>query len=263
MYWSFVPTWSHAHYLARHAGVAKPGDVFHASGPDTRRLAASMPDFISHFKGLANWVRLSILLSALSYFEVYVRRIVRLSLWSDPAVQFGKSKAIDGVSWIKRELKNDLDTLIVSCVKGTWQSRIASLEKIFSSAPRITEEKLALLDELRILRNKVGHMYGRNETDDPHIFKNNTPMIKLSEEELKNQLQLIFDVAIDTDRFFLERHIGSFELLLYFHKWRAARTKYNAHTEAREFKREVNRQKTSRNLSLKYFEEMVLHYESC
>ncbi|WP_147290421.1 hypothetical protein [Pannonibacter phragmitetus] len=66
IYWSFVPVACCSEHQARHATLGTtPATLFHASGPDVRRIAPSIQEWRRNFEKFQNWVRLSSLLSAL------------------------------------------------------------------------------------------------------------------------------------------------------------------------------------------------------
>jgi len=262
MYWAFVPAWSYSRYLARHSKSISPEVLFCASGADVHRLDSSMPQFIRHYESLANWVRLSALLSALSYFEIYLRKGVTLSLLSDPAVRLGKSKAIEGVSWLKQGIRDDFEPLVTQCVKGDWKARVEGFKRLFSSAPPLMEANIERLNRLRVLRNKIGHSYGRNLKID--LLETVIPsMESLKEDLLKESLQLIFDVAKDTDKYLLINHIGGFEEILYFHGWRETLKGTNRLDEDRQLRKALNRIRLGQGVTREYCTDLVSFYHNC
>ena len=106
LYWSFVPAAGFADYLARHsARDTGTATLFHATGPDVRRLAPMAEEWRRHFREFQNWVRLAALLSAASYLEVYIRGAVTVALQSDPLVRFGRPRMMDGTTWLKQGMR--------------------------------------------------------------------------------------------------------------------------------------------------------------
>lgn len=262
MYWSFVPSWSFTHYIARKNKGTTPELLFHASGPDVHRLDHSIPRFIRNHELLANWVRLSALVSILSYFETYMKRVTTLSLMSDPAVRFGKSRAIDGISWIKHEMKDDLDHLVTSCLKGVWSSRIKAFKGLFSSAPASMVTHTDKLDTLRTLRNKVGHSYGRSLKIEL-LATSSAPMARLSEQGLKDCLELVYMVAKDVDAQLLAGHIGCFEEALYFHNWRHQLKGAQKLDEGMHLRKALTIALDGRSPGTSYCQDLVAFYHSC
>ena len=262
MYWSFVPAWSFTNYMARKNSDATPEALFHASGPDVHRLDHSIPNFIRNSELLANWVRLSVLLSALSYFEIYMKKVVTLSLMSDPAVRLGRSGVIEGVSWIKSGLQDDLDSLVTPCLKGECNSRILAYKRLFKVAPASLEAEKDKLDAMRVLRNKVGHSYGRNlkvEILETTI----APMSSLSEAGLKECLELVFNVARDIDAHLLSNHIGCFEEALFFHRLRGQLRGIQCLDEAKYLRKAMARELDGRTPGSSYCRGLVSFYHSC
>ena len=262
MYWSFVPGWSFTHYIARKNKNTSPEVLFHASGPDIHRLDHSVPQFLRNYELMANWVRLSALLSALSYLETYIRKVVTLSLMSDPAIRFGKSRAIEGISWIKSEIKDDLDPLVTPCLKGDWNGRVKSYKRLFSTAPPSLEAEKGKLDKMRVLRNKVGHSYGRSlktELLETAI----APMSRLSEEDLKDCLELIFDIVKDIDEQLLKNHIGCFEEALFFHKWRQTLKGTQRLDEGKHLRKVLARELDGRTPGGAYCRDLAAFYHAC
>ena len=79
LYWSFAPAAGFTNYHARHASAgATPTTVFHASGPNAHRIPADLPAWRNDFAEFGNWVRLSALVSLLSYFETYLSTVATL-----------------------------------------------------------------------------------------------------------------------------------------------------------------------------------------
>lgn len=262
MYWAFVPAWSFTHHMARNNLNGTPQALFAAAGPDVHRLDHSMPQFIRNSKLLANWVRLSALLSALSYFEIYMKKVITLSLMSDPAVRLGKSGAIEGLTWIKSGLQDDLDNFVTPCLKGEWGSRISAYKRLFVVAPASLEAEIDKLDAMRNLRNKVGHSYGRNlkiEILETAI----APMESFSEERLKEFLELIFNLAREIDDHLLSSHIGCFEEALFFHEFRAKLKGIQRLDEGKFLRKALARELDGRCPGSIYCKELVSFYHSC
>lgn len=262
MYWSFVPAWSFTHYIARKNKAATPELLFHASGPDVHRLDHSIPRFIENYESLANWVRLSALVSILSYFETYLKKAVTLSLMSDPAVRFGKPRAIDGISWIKKGMRDDLDHLVTPCLKGVWGSRIKAYKALFASVPAYLVAHADDIDALRILRNKVGHSYGRSLKTEL-LETRVTPMARLSEDGLKDCLELVFRIAKDIDAHLLGGHIGCFEEALYFHNWRGQLKGIEKLDEGKYLRKALAIELGGRSPSTSYCQELAAFYHAC
>src|SRR5436190_1500701 len=107
LYWALAPAAGYTKYLSRHAPVGTtPTTLFHVGGVHARRIAPNLPVWNRHFRDFENWVRLSMLVSALSYLETYISTIVTTALRSDPLLRYGQSRAIDGTLWLKKHVKD-------------------------------------------------------------------------------------------------------------------------------------------------------------
>ena len=245
LYWSFVPTAGYVKYLERHAPAGtETATLFHASGPNVHRLQLTARDWLASFKEFENWTRLSALLSALSDLETYISTAVTLALRSDPLLRFGQSRAIDGAAWVKKSVTDDVSEYVTDCVKGQWSKRIASYRRLFGLVPGALTASEGDLERMRNIRNGVAHGFGRDLRifDDPLNMKDG-PQERLSEAELLGWLGAIEQVAVAIEAHLLQSHIGNFELLWHFHRWRALpREKLDRrYTEAVAFSRFLNR----------------------
>ena len=244
-YWSLVPVGSYGKYLQRHsAGGTTTAALFHASGPHAHRLEPLADEWSKDFKEFENWTRLSALLSALSYLEAYISTIITLALRSDPLLRFGQSRAIDGAAWIKRSVTDDVSELVAGCVKGEWSKRLASYRKLFGSVPAQLTALQGILDRMRNIRNSVAHSFGRDHTlfEDPLRIADDSAE-RLPEPTLLAWLGSIEQAAIEIDEHLLPAHLGDFELLWHFHRWRGLprSEKEPQYAETTAFARFLNR----------------------
>ena len=167
-----------------------------------------------------NWVRLSSLVSALSYLESYIVTISNLAIRSDPLLRFGQSRIIDGTSWLKRGVKDDITNYVVPLVKGKWPTRLSAYRDLFGSIPSQLNDNLSSLENMRVLRNGAAHSFGR----DPTAFED--PMApagvsaRLSESRLQHWLSIIEACACAIDDHLFPIHIGEFELIWRYHRWK-------------------------------------------
>lgn len=134
--WSFVPLQSFGEYLVRHEKTDRTiHDIFHVSGVDSRRVEKSKTLWMGNLKNFQNLFYISTLTSILSYLEFYIKRIVTISLLSDPGAIIGDSRAVDGVRLIKNAKSVSVDKIITSIVKGTWHDRAKNFESVFLELP--------------------------------------------------------------------------------------------------------------------------------
>lgn len=244
-YWSLAPIGSYAKYLQRHSVAGTPTAVlFHASGPHAHRLEPLADGWSKNFKEFENWTRLSALLSALSYLETYTSTAVTLALRSDPLLRFGQSRAIDGIAWIKRSVADDVSDLVAGCVKGEWSKRLASYRKLFGTVPTQLTALGGNLDRMRNVRNGVAHSFGRDHNlfEDPLRLATDRAE-RLSEPTLLGWLGDIEQAASAVDEHLLRGHLGDFELLWHFHRWRGLprSEREPKYVEATAFSRFLNR----------------------
>ena len=75
------------------------------------------------------------------------------------------------------------------------------------------------LDKLRIIRNKVGHAFGRDISKAQKYNEvSKLGIQKLSVESFNKYHTLIVHLVQDLDSYFMQHHIGNFEPLYYYHQ---------------------------------------------
>lgn len=172
------------------------------------------------FSDFDNWTRLNAALALFSYFEVYLHTVVCLALESDPGVQLGATRAIDGVKILKSERLHDSLQVAEECVKGDWTKRVNKYKSLFGQVPSQLVDEISELDQLRNLRNGVGHTFGRELTAyKSRIALHPAKMSRLSEDRLKKWLGLIHEIALSIDKHLGFEHIGEYETIYYYHQW--------------------------------------------
>lgn len=161
-----------------------------------------------------NWVNLSRALTCAANLETYIAGVVDLAILSDPGILVGATKAVDGAALLKRSSKVDTSAYVTSCTKGDWSSRLASLERLFGALPSTVLQLHADLEELRNIRNRFGHAFGRDiaEARDhgARVFR---PMETLKIERVYQLESVCRKTARELDRFLLDRHIGDFDAI--------------------------------------------------
>jgi len=210
LYWSFVPVAGFCSHIARHQ---KPNEgldtLFHASGPDLRRLAPTNKDWQLDFSNFGNWVRLNVVVAISSYLEVFMRAIISAALKSDPAAPKGNTRAVDGAYLLKREAQQDFESEIKNCVVGEWQSRVAQYRRLFKNVPSVLEDSIGELERIRIFRNSVGHTFGRDvENYEYNLISRFVPMQRLQHRRMLRWLGLIEDTVRAIENHLLSFHIA-------------------------------------------------------
>lgn len=195
--------------------------VFPLPQIDNRRLNRTVEQWKQEYKEFNNWVNLSAAVSLASYIEIYLQSVVTLSLESNPAILLGAPRAVDGAKFLK--IRNDYSyaETAVPVFKGTWQDRARVYRNYFGILPEALEHSLGDLEDLRILRNGVGHTFGR-PVDTYKAAKINIeikPLQRLSQERLKKWLGVAEYVITGIDEHLRNTHIGAYEVILYFHQW--------------------------------------------
>ncbi|MGU3470745.1 HEPN domain-containing protein [Paenibacillus sp. D51F] len=224
MYWSYVPTSSYCNYLYRQNEKLKTASttsqLLHLSGTDSHRVENKLEDWNKSIKEFDNWTRLNSLVALLSYFEVYLSSIVMLSLESDPGLHFKTSKIIDGMKIVKSNSRFTFDFKHVAekITKGDWSQRIAAFREVFGTVPQIIVNNTKQLERMRKLRNNVAHAFGREiEKAQERGITQILDMDKLSLDSLKKYMQIISDIVYEIDNQLVNNHIGSYEVLFYYH----------------------------------------------
>lgn len=262
LYWAYAPA---AHYAIRHmkTSAQPPAAAFHFTR-DPRRASATVQEWNKKFKDFDNWVRLSSLMSLAAYFEIYLRSAVSLALESDPGVLLGKPRVVDGVVLLKTRKDYSYSETAVDCVKGSWQERLGAYGRLFEVVPAGLEARIGELEEIRKLRNAVGHMFGR--AGDFDVIRNspsNPASERLSEARLQKFLGVIMDAALEIDTHLGAKHIGHYETLLYYHFWRDPNF-LDTPQEARQFSNEFGSAVSSLTTGApgkNYFRELIEYYK--
>lgn len=219
-YWSGVSALSRASYEVRNA--PPPVDaraIMHATGLDAIRVPTDGRIFLANLEDFLKWNRASFIMAATGALETYSWRVVLTALMSDPAAAHGKSKAIDGVVWLKLGLKPDYAEIKKRITKDTWHQRYACLRDLFGDIPDL-QSRVAELDQIRTFRNNVGHAFGRDLTAEPNLtVRTMERMRSIDDTKFKEWLGMISKAAKALDTVLVANHIGDFEPLLHFHSY--------------------------------------------
>lgn len=186
-----------------------------------------------------NLTRLNMLVDANSYLEVYLRSIYCLSMESRPDILLCRGKQIDGLAFYKNVDNYHYSSKIVEThpekyifynnlvklTKKDWQNRIKAFGDIFGDVPDELRQNVAELEQIRKIRNNMGHFFGRKKDtkdkkgkDDEGDIKlpiSSDQMLKLSEQRLKKLFGVIFQTATAIDRYLLKDFVGNYECILF------------------------------------------------
>jgi hypothetical protein len=266
MYWSYVPTSSYCNYLYRQNEkenlMGTTCELLHISGTDAHRVDNKLEDWKRNNKEFDNWTRLNSLVALLSYFEVYLSSAVMLSLESDPGLNFKTSKVVDGMKIIKTnsQFTFDFKHVAAKITKGEWNQRIAAFVDVFGSVPQIIIDHTNQLERMRKLRNNVAHAFGREiEKAQTRGLIEILEMDKLSLESLKKYMQIIHDIAYEIDKQLLSNHIGSYEVLYYYHQIQSNLPRIGKEVALRK---ELNRIGVNGTCNEEYCMELIKYYEN-
>lgn len=178
-------------------------------------------EWSENYEEFANWLRLSLLLSSCSYFENYISAIVKECIDSDPGLLISAPHVIDGIKYKKHgiSLRNDeVELKIISCTKGTWQSRIENLSRLFGRLPESMVNSISELESIRIIRNDLAHAFGRDIKESQDYFRAiKSPIRRLSVKRFNKFHTLLNQIVQDFDFQVNQNHIGNYELILQYH----------------------------------------------
>lgn len=181
----------------------------------------TIEDWKNVFNDFHNWILLNELMALSSYFETYIEVILKIAIESDPGLLIGKSRCVDGILLIKRNIATKDEVFkdeLVKCVKGDWSSRIANIRKIFGISADIFHNFHSELEQMRILRNKIGHAFGRDIDDAREIMNVNIrPMERLSVERFLKFQKIVRTIVKQFDEYVMSSHIGNFLPLKIYH----------------------------------------------
>lgn len=188
------------------------------------------------FNKFDNWVNLNCIMAMSANLETYMATVIKLALESDIGVLFGASQKIDGIEIIKKSNKYpfELDEKITSCTKGDWNSRVSSFEKIFGTSPNILRLNISSLENIRKIRNDIGHAFGR-EIESSRKHNSLTPLDahKVKQEKVIEYLKLVFAITRAIDKQLMANHIGEYQTLHFYHNLQLNLTKDDTNYQRR------------------------------
>lgn len=223
MMWSNEPLMKYVYKKLKEDGADwkdKASDHLEFPVQDGREIYDDLKDWSDSYNHFQNWTNLNGLMAITSNFETYISSVASLAIESDPGLLYKSSKSIDGITLIKKGAdKFPFETeIITDLTKGDWNSRSSSFQKYFSHLPQSIANNIGELEKIRILRNKVGHAFGR-DIEDSRIndVKETIPIENLKTERFVKIRRLIWQCVSEIDDFLLKNHIGEFQIVKYFH----------------------------------------------
>ncbi|MAC32338.1 MAG: hypothetical protein CME38_01880 [Haliea sp.] len=261
MYWSHVGAKTYSFKSTISFKEEDPASVLFAlPDADNHNLDISLGEWADHYSQFDNWVRLNALVGITGYLEVFLKTITRAALESDPGILHGSSRAVDGVRFLKTNVKYSMKDHADDIAIGDWNQRIAKYERLFGTAPPSMKGSVAKLEDLRRTRNGVTHTFGRASDDYESIIDaNSKPQRNVSEEKLVKTLALIGRIAkeIESD---LAPNVGDYETIYFYHQWDKAFDS-NYQTELMVLKKQVG-QIHGRSMGNQYFQELISFYKA-
>lgn len=202
-------------------------------------------------------------MAAASYFEIYYKTILKLSILSCPGIILSEKSVIDGAKLLKHNnIQIDaMSTEIVnSCAIGDWNARNSNFSRIFSNNYTEIKNNVGDLERIRNIRNGVGHGFGRDIKTLSYTFDTTGDMHRLAEARLQKYLKLILDIATSLDRFMLVNYIGSYEAIHFFATHIYNRNNHNKETNSQKLKKLFHEQTDIPSLSKNYCDGLVEYY---
>lgn len=183
----------------------------------------------------SRWRKLLTLVMICSALERYTQAIASLAVASDPLLDPGFPKKLDGT--LLRKYGKALPSRdLTGLTKGTWGQRIATYKNLFGAVPAQLQHGEGDLEILRKARNKVAHALG---VDDDHGLLNRTfegssldialgarrPDLlrhaNVSDKKLISFMGTIQKVVDSIDEHLLRQFVGGYELLDLYIDWLA------------------------------------------
>lgn len=189
--------------------------------PAGEEVFKNLKDWSDSYNQFHKWNNLNSLMAISANFETYLSTVITLALESDPGVLFQSSKSIDGIEILKNGGRKNIfiEDVITSITKGDWNARISAFKKIFGNTPSVLDAQRGNLEKIRILRNNIGHAFGRDINDSRnHEVKDILKMENLSDTALKKYQHVIWSTAKDIDEYLLKNHIGEFQAVSFYHR---------------------------------------------
>lgn len=219
MYWAFQCSSKYTFKMLGQTGANRT-DLAH-NHFNTNIANVTLLDWQDSFKSFTNWNNLNQILAQAACFETYIASILKLVFDSDPGMIVGAAHHIDGVRQLKfgDTIDNKItDLYLINCTKGTWQSRISSINSLFGVTFNTLNTHCGDLERLRDIRNSVGHAFGRSISKSQDYGKPVTlPMIKVNEKKVLKYFTIIYACIKEIDSYIMNNHIGNFQEFHYLH----------------------------------------------
>ncbi|MBV9822169.1 MAG: hypothetical protein JO144_07995 [Actinobacteria bacterium] len=195
-----------------------------------RRIASGPSVYREMLLQAAPWQRQSALMLLSSAFERYITVACSLAHASDPLLQPGFPKILDGVLLLKNSIPVP-ERSTEPLTKGEWPARVSRFREWFSMAPLALEQNLGELEKLRKRRNNIAHEFGLST---PNDLSTHSALVlaargsamngqgpAVSEGELTRWLKLVNETALGIDDLLRTQFIGGYEIAALYVDWQA------------------------------------------
>ena len=264
LYWSFVPAQIKSFKdLNGYENEYSTVDFFNFKGEDSHRCTPKLQDWANDYNSFSNWTRLNIIMAASSYFEIYYKTIIKLSILSNPGIIFNNKTIMDGTVLLKEHNSNIIelaDEKAKSCVIGDWTSRMQSFSKIFNMSIIDIKSTQQSLERIRKIRNSIGHSFGRDIDSYSYVFDDNNKMKHIDEEKVKKYLSVFMNTAKSIDKIMLSEFIGAYEVIYFYHKYISSKEIPKNKTEWGELKTQYHSKTNANILSKSYCKDLIEYY---
>lgn len=244
-----------------------------SKSPYDEELFDNLKEWSRYFNIFSTWSKYSSILALSGNFEIYIDKIITIAIESDVGLLINFTQSIDGIKLKKTNnfLNNDLiEQHVLGCVKGTWYQRVDNIEKIFNWKPELLcdDKNIKILENIRKKRNDAAHAYGRNIKKSKTTYGLEfTELTNISEEVIMDYFHLVYRLAKEIDKYLLNKHIGEFQCLNFYHELRSSNAikLNNMSSQQIGCASEVLRKKygsySSTAMGKKYYRGLVDYYE--
>jgi hypothetical protein len=215
--------------LKSHPGNLDPMTALSAPTKFERHLGHEISELQQRVKGEARWRRLLTVVLLASAFERYMVAVATAASSSDPTLEAGFPKKVDGALLLKYNLRLERPKL-EGLVKGTWSTRLAAYRKLFGYVPKDLAALESSLERLRQLRNGIAHDFGLapsglySQLDVVLGARRDVALdkrkLRASDKAVIAWLQDVGAAATAIDRQLTQEFIGGFELIELFLAWK-------------------------------------------
>ena len=233
----------------------------------------TIKDWSNALNDFQNWINLNTLLILAANLETYIAKVTKFSLLSDLGVLFGYDSHIDGIHLLKYAQKDKIENMnkiiddnIVCFTKGTGDSRINRLSKIFKNLDdNLLSNEINALEKIRKIRNDLAHTFGREiERVQNNLTPEILPIKKISREQILKLQHTVWKVVKHIDIVLLN-HIGNYEAINIYHNLfsKMSDSQLNAHINMRAnlFKKEYGRLGAT-PVNKEFCRDLVYYYEN-